>query len=110
MMTTPDFFETDVRDEPQHWEALAERVIGAATRSRQTGFAWLSTSRAAWVAATVLTGIVLTVLMMVTNNAQADLQTSWATMLAPSDDFGRAVVMRADPPPVGALLFDGRTR
>jgi hypothetical protein len=103
MMTRPD-----LRDDPEYWDALAERIATAAARaSRQGGFNWLASSRAGWVVVCILLVTVLTLsLLPIEPSANSTGRAPWAEMLAPSDEVGRAIAVPDDPPPVGALLLN----
>src|SRR6266536_4318736 len=56
-----DLFDTaSLRDEPEHWRALAERVAASAAReSKRGGFDWMARSRVGWVAACLLLAVAL---------------------------------------------------
>ena len=109
MMTRPDLRDTaQMHDDPEHWDALAERIATAAARaSRQGGLNWLASSRAGWVVVCILMVTALTLSMLpVEPSAQRSERAPWAEMLAPSDEVGRAIAVLDDPPPIGALLLD----
>lgn len=107
-----DLFDTaQVRDDPEHWDALAERIAATAARgSRQSGFGWLAHSRAGWVvAASLLLAAVLAFMMQPAEGSPARrVNSEWAEALAPTDEVGKAIVFRDRPPALGALLLAGR--
>jgi hypothetical protein len=108
-----DLFDTtQVRDEPEHWDALAQRVATTAAReSRRGGFDWLANSRAGWVAASLLVAAVLTFIMLpAEDQAARSVVPEWARSLAPTDDVGKVIVLRDSPPAIGALLLDAEGR
>src|SRR5207247_2075946 len=107
----PDFFDTtSVRDEPEHWDAIAERVAGiAARKSTRSSVEWLAHSRAGWISAGLLLSAALLSIFAAGENASAaSRDAEWAQLLAPADEVGRAIVLPDRPPPIGALLLNGR--
>lgn len=107
----PDLFDaTQIRDEPEHWDALATRVAATAAReARRSGFDWLATSRAGWVAALLLVAAVLAFVVLPAEDRSArSVVPEWAQSLAPTDDVGKAIALRDSPPAIGALLLDGK--
>lgn len=109
----PDLFDTSqVRDDAGYWDALAERVAADAARvSREggDGFEWFAHARASWVAASLLLAAALAFMALPTESSSAkSLSAEWAMALAPADDVGRAIILRDDPPAIGALLLGGR--
>jgi hypothetical protein len=110
-MTMGDLLDkTDIPDDPEHWDRLAGRVATAAIRaSRRGAFDWVANSRLAWVTTCVLIVGALTLMMRpVSKSPQGQVGIQWAEMLAPSDYLGQAIVMRDDPPAVGALLLSAQ--
>lgn len=106
-----DLFDTtQVRDEPEHWDALAKRVAATAAReSRWSGFDWLAHSRAGWVAASLLVVAVLAFIMLPAEDQSArSVVPEWAQSLAPTDGVGKVIVLRDSPPAIGALLLDAQ--
>lgn len=95
-----------IRDEPEHWDALARRVTAAAVEdSKRGGFDWLANSRPGWIVACLLIAAVLT---FTVRSAQPSNQVSqltpWAEMLAPADKVGQAIVVPTNPPSIAALV------
>jgi len=112
MMTRPDLRDTaHIHDDPEYWDALAERIATAAARaSRQGGFNWLASSRAGWVVVCILMVTALTLSVLpVEQTAQKSERVPWAEMLAPSDEVGRSITVLDGPPPIGALLLNWTT-
>lgn len=104
----PDPFDTtQIPDDPEHWDALAARVAAtAAHRSRMDGLHWLANSRAGWVAASLLAAAVLAFVMRpVRDSSATSVSEGWTQALAPADDLGKAIVLRDNPPAIGALLL-----
>jgi hypothetical protein len=111
-MTRPDLRDTaHVHDDPEYWDALAERIATAAARaSRQGGFNWLASSRAGWVVVCILMVTALTLsMLLVEPSAQRSERALWEEMLAPSDEVGRSITVLDGPPPIGALLMNSTT-
>jgi hypothetical protein len=98
-----------MHDDPEYWDALAERIAtAAASASRRGGFKWLASSRAGWVVVCVLIVMVLTLSVLpVGPPAQTNMRAPWTEMLVPSDEVGRAIAVPDGPPPIGALLLNG---
>jgi hypothetical protein len=108
-----DLFETtQIRDEPEHWDALADRVAATAAReAKPSGFEWLANSRAGWVAASLLLAAALALTMVpVEDQSAGSVVPEWAQSLAPTDDAGKVMVMRDGPPAIGALLLNNQGR
>lgn len=107
----PDLFDTsEVRDDPDHWDALAVRVAAHAAREAEaSAFEWLAGSRAGWVAASVLAAAALALIAAPRDkrSVAGSIGAQWAGALAPADDVGRAMVLRDGPPAIAALLVGG---
>lgn len=110
-MNGPDLGDAKIRDDPEHWDALAAHVARVAARaSRRRALDWLASSRAGWVAACLLGAAVLTLLMLpVEPPPRARDRAQLWEILAPSDDVGQAIVVQDSPPPIGALLLNRTT-
>ena len=103
----PDLFDTTgVLDDSEHWDALAERVaVAAARESKRSGVEWLASSRAGWIAASLLL-VALWALMMPTESSSAgSFSGEWVQALAPADEVAKAIIVRDSPPAIGALLL-----
>ena len=99
------FETTQIPDDPEQWDALADRVAATAVaRSNPSGVQWLANSRAGWVAVSLLAAAVLAFVLR-PGRESTSVRVSWENALAPADDVGRAIVLRDDPPPIGALLI-----
>lgn len=98
-------------DDPEYWDALAERIAtNAARTSRQSSLNWLASSRAGWVFVCILIVTALTLSVLpVEQFAQRSERAPWAEMLAPSDEVGRSITVPNRPPPIGALLMNSTT-
>jgi hypothetical protein len=108
-----DLFDTtEVRDAPEYWDALAERVATAAAReSSRSAIDWLANSRAGWVAASLLlAGVLAFIIATAEDQSVRSIVPEWAQSLAPTDDVGKAIVLRDSPPAIGALLLDAKGR
>lgn len=104
----PDLFETtQIPDDPEHWDALAERIAATAVdRSSVDGLYWLASSRVGWLAASLLVAAVLAFVVGPGRDSSAtNVSVNWAQALAPADKIGRTIVSRDDPPAIGALLI-----
>src|SRR6266540_621520 len=101
------FGTTQVYDDPEHWSALAARVVAAAiSQSNRSGFDWLVQSRAGWVAASwalivILASAILTFRQPSASSGAVDL----VQALAPSDGVGRAITLPDRAPAIGRLLL-----
>jgi hypothetical protein len=107
----PDLFDTTrVRDDPKHWDALAERVAANAVReSERGGFDWLARSRVGWVAACILLAVaLLSTMLRRESSSGTSRRAEWRRVLAPADDVGKAIVLPEGPPAIGALLLGTR--
>jgi hypothetical protein len=111
-MSMPEFFDTSrVADDPEHWNALAERIaVTAASASKRSSVDWLATSRAAWVAASLLLVGAWALLAPTERSAEKTVTDDWTQALAPTDDVGKAMIVRDSPPAIGALLLGDRRR
>ena len=111
-MTMPELFDTSrVADDPEHWNALAQRIAETAARASEgSSVGWLATSRAGWVAASLLL-VAAWALMTPTDSSSAKTFTGeWVKALVPADDVGKTIMLRDSPPPIGALLLSDRRR
>lgn len=111
-MTMPDLFDTrHVRDDAEHWDALAERVAAlAARRSKGGGVDRFARSGPSWIAASLLLAAALAFMALPAASSSARSSTvEWAQALAPADDVGRAITLYDGPPAIGALVL-GRQR
>lgn len=110
MPLEPKLFDTrSVRDDAEHWDALARRVaVDAARRSRSSALEWLARTRAIGIAAVLM--LAVTALMLASQDRSTlRLRTGvWAEAFAPADGVGRAIVSAAGPPAIVALLFARR--
>jgi hypothetical protein len=104
-----DLFDTDrVRDDPEHWDALAARVAAAAThRSAGGAISWLAERRTSWVVASLAFAAVL---LSMWASAETAAPAAWTQVLAPSDDVGKIMTFRDSPPVIGELLLDRLAR
>jgi hypothetical protein len=106
-----DLFDTTrVRDDSEHWDALAERVASNAAREwNESGFEWLAHSRVTWVAASLLlAAALLSVVSPDESSSVWSRSPEWTQALAPADDVGRAVILPDSPPAIGTLLLRAR--
>jgi hypothetical protein len=100
-----DFFDTrQIRDDHEHWDALATRIARDAVR-KPSGVDWLAGSRASWIAASLLLAAALAFAVPTTDTSAGKSSTSWVETLAPADDVGRAMILRDAPPDMVALIF-----
>jgi hypothetical protein len=104
-----ELFDTrGVKDDAEHWEALAERVAREAVRrsaaSPHRNADSLAASRAGLIAASLLLAASLA-FMAITWRQSPRPVAELGQALAPGDDVGRAIVLTARPPAVAALLF-----
>ena len=105
-MTLPPFPKIpDIPDDDRHWDLLAER-IGASAWETERGIYWIATARGAWVATSLLAGLVLIAsITSVGKPYDSSAPEPLAAMLAPEDDVGEALVLGDQPPDIGALLL-----
>lgn len=106
-----EFIDTiQVRDDAEHWDALAERIAATASRdSKSSSLDWLANSRASWIAASLLLLAAWASLMIQAESPSAGSSSGeWAQALAPADDIGKAIIVRDRPPAIGALLLGDR--
>jgi hypothetical protein len=112
-MTVPELFDTGrVADDQEHWNGLAERIAAtAAYASKPSSIDWLATSRASWVAASLLlVGGAWALLTPTESSSPKTFINEWEQALAPTDDVGEAMIVRDSPPAIGALLLGDRRR
>ena len=104
-----DLFDTStVRDDPEHWEALAARVVAAAARGSARGaIEWLTEGRAGWVVASLAFAALL---LSMWASPVPVVRDEWARVLAPSDDVGKVMTLRDRPPAIGELLLERTAR
>ncbi len=109
-MTMPEFFDTNrIADDPEQWNALAERVAETAARaSKRSTVDWLATSRAGCVAASLLLVAAWALMTPTKSSSAKTFAAEWVQALAPADDIGKTIIVRNSPPPIGALLLANR--
>jgi len=102
-----ELFDTrGVKDDAEHWDALAERVAReAARRSRHATVGSLAASRAGLIAASLLLAASLAFMTMTWRQGSRRPAPELGQALAPSDDVGRAIAVTGGPPAIAALLF-----
>ena len=111
--TASALFDTArVPDDPQYWDALAERVAAkAADGSKGRGLEWLARSLPNRVVASLLVAAaLLSALLVLSSGGKSSVSirtVEWVRALAPADDLGRAVASPNGPPALGALLLVG---
>lgn len=109
-MTMPEFFDTTrIADDPEQWNALAERIAETAARASKRGTVdWLATSRAGWVAASLLLVAAWALMTPTKSSFAKTFPAEWVQALAPADEVGKTIIVRNSPPPIGALLLTNR--
>ncbi len=104
-----EFFDTKkITDDQEHWDSLAARVAQTAVARgrRGSGLATFAASRGGWVAATLLVGVAVGV-MLVSRMVSADGAVSeWNKALRPADNIGATITAAANPPSIGELLLN----
>jgi hypothetical protein len=96
----------NLRDDAEHWDAVAARVAMVAMRpSHANGFAWIARSRGALIAASLLLVTALTLVILPVDSAAARRTFEWTATLAPDDETGQAITVAGSPPAVVALLM-----
>ena len=104
----PDLFDTSaIPDDPAYWEERAERVAAVvARRSRRLGAGGVVHSRTSWLAASLLFAAALAAAVLPPRTSFASsFGAEWARALAPSDEIGKAIVLREGPPAIGVLIL-----
>jgi len=107
----PDLFDTSqIRDDPEHWDRMAEQVAARATHAARlgpgSGVDWLARSHTGWVAASLLLAAALAFMVWpARKGTAANRGTEWADVLTPADDVGKAMTSWQRPPAIGALLL-----
>jgi hypothetical protein len=111
-MSMGEFFDTSrIADDTEHWNAVAERIATTAARaSKRSSVDWLASSRAGWVAASLLLVAAWALLTPTETSSAKTFTGEWVQALAPADDVGKTIIVRDSPPPIGALLLGDRRR
>ena len=106
-MPMPNLFDTlQVRDEAEHWDALAERVTAYARMRSRVGVGDFIGSRAGWIAAAVMVTAALGLIALRGRTSGGDAsREDFARQLAPADQIGQAIALNGSPPAIGALLL-----
>ena len=109
-----EFFDTSqVRDASAHWDALADQIAAHAARHASgNAVEWLARSRVALIAASLFLTVGLAAIVVpvsASKNAGAIRRTEILVPgLVPTDDVGRAMMLRDRPPTMERLLFGDR--
>src|SRR5579885_1990864 len=104
-----ELFDTrGVRDDDEHWDALAARVAREAAR-RSAAFGASPSqraSRAGLIAASLLLAASLAFMAVMWRQGSSAPAAELGQALAPSDAVGRTIALTGKPPAVAALLLD----
>jgi hypothetical protein len=93
-----DWFDTSqIPDDGEHWDALAQRIADAARRSAR--YDWAQ-SRVGWLAASLLLAAALAYGLLPRDDTRLSF--------APSDPLGQAFSHAAAPPAIASLLLAER--
>jgi|SRR5579884_2483981 len=102
-----ELFDTrGVKDDAEHWDALAERVAREAVRRSSAK----PVLRGGLIAASLLFAASLAFMALTWRQTPPRPVAELGQALAPSDDVGRAIALTGKPPAVAALLFDAPRR
>jgi hypothetical protein len=104
MMTTQSSKQREDRDDPEYWDALAQRVVNAAGLPERRGaIEWLGHSRGSWfgAAVVVVVAVIWAALPADSSIAEgADIEAA----LAPQGAVA-LIVAQDGPPPIAALIL-----
>ena len=99
----------DDRDDPEYWDALADRIASAAARrARANGFEWLVQSHGAWVTTLMLAAAALAFMLISETGSVDRTPRSWSDVVAPTEEIGKTMT-HDRPPAIGALLLEPAT-
>ena len=103
------FDTTELRDDSEHWDAMAERVAAAVVRAQTPSLLdWLASSRIVWLTAAIAV-MTLLVLVLWEPEPSARATQTWVPLIAPADSSGKIMTI-ADRPPAIETLLDNRLR
>jgi hypothetical protein len=103
-----DFFGTSqVHDDPDHWNELADCVVATVVReSHQSAFNWFTQPRTGWVTAScALIVMLVSALLGFRQPSAATGRGEWVQALAPTDEVGKAIMQPDRAPEIGTLLL-----
>jgi hypothetical protein len=103
-----DLFDTrSIRDDPRHWDALAQRIATRARReSAPNGVEWLARSRIGWVAASLLLAAAVAIeRVWLATPSRAAVGAAWIESLGPGDELGKAMTSLQRSPTLATLLL-----
>jgi hypothetical protein len=100
---------TEDRDDAEYWNALADRVASAAVRhAKSNSLEWLAQSRAGWATTLLLVSAALVFMMLPSGRPVGDPGPASLDVVLPTDEVGKAMARRDQPPSIGALLVEPR--
>ena len=103
-----EFFDTrKIRDDQEHWDSLAARVAQTAVARgrRANGLVTFAASTGGWVAATLLVGIAVGIMLIFRIEVSGGSVNKWNEALQPSDNVGATITAASSPPSIGELLL-----
>jgi hypothetical protein len=112
MPDTPELFSTSgTHDDDAHWDALAARIADRAISDSGSGLTWFAHGTAGLIAASLVIAAALAAAAVPSRSAaSANVIADITTAIAPSDIVGQSLAAPAQPPAIGALLFNAPGR
>ncbi len=97
----------DDRDDIEYWNALADRVASAAVRHvRSSTLEWLAQSRGSQTTVLLLAAAAFVFTMLPVGRPADDEGPGRLIVFLPTDDSGKTMAQRDQPPSIGALLME----
>src|SRR5262249_9878152 len=97
------------RDDPEYWNALADRVVSSAIQNAGSGvLEWLAQSRAGWTAGLLLALAALLCMMSQGGRPAGDKRPAALNVILPADEIEKAMADGDQPPPISELLIEPR--
>src|SRR5262245_29115427 len=95
------------RDDPEYWNALADRVVASAVLNARSGvLEWLAQSRTGWTTGLLLALAALVFMMLPGGRTAGDAGPASVNVILPTDEVGKSMAQRDQPPSVGELLIE----
>ena len=112
MPDTPELFSTSgTHDDDAHWDALAARITDRAINDSGSGLSWFTHGTASLIAASLVIAAALAATAVPSREAsRANVIADITAAIGPSDIVGQSLAAQAQPPAIGALLFDSPGR
>jgi hypothetical protein len=105
------FSTSGTHDDDAHWDALAARITDRAIADSDSDLTWFTHRTAGLIAASLVIAAALAAAAVPSRETpRASVLADITAAISPSDIVGQSLAAQAQPPAIGALLFDSPNR